>query len=399
VVTDFQNLAAGTWPPPNAVLSSAPDLPGPAYVLSQVGWRQVVSVATMPPLLYLSLLRMAGIALPLSRLVNPGILALLIVLEVALVAAALARRGHATVVGTSDWVAVRSLFGRRWRQRSFAEVERFSSRNRTGRGRGPMAVVTTADHQGRRLSLTLTYDDPALPALLGRLRATGAAEVDRRELAPMSRRRAAVVVVVVLAAIGVPIGYLFLGPLRLLPPSVAGAFTWSGCRAALATEGKSPEAGSPYVVASMQASGSTWRLVTTRQEDAATFAQHTEDPAARLAHLKTDGFVVDYQAYVQNAAGTVVDVQMLRFRTPQGAQDYETYVNRAVCEQEWKGRSGPRPTELFLHRGRAAFVRWVGGEYVIEVGQTSSTPFSTPQQIEGIAAALLAGPGSAPERR
>jgi hypothetical protein len=226
VVTDpDQNLVAATWPPPNSALSSAPDLPRPAYVLSLVGWRQVVSVAITPPLLYLPLLRMVGRSVPLSRLVNPGILVLLTVLEVALVAAALARRGHATLVGTNDWVAVRSLLGRRWRQLPFAEVERFSSRNRTRRGRGPMAVVTIADHEGRRLSLTLNYDDPALPALLSRLRATDAREVDRRELAPMSRRRTAVVVVVVLAAIGVPIGYVVLGPLRLLPPSVAGVFT------------------------------------------------------------------------------------------------------------------------------------------------------------------------------
>jgi len=262
-----------------------------------------------------------------------------------------------------------------------------------------MAVVTIADRQGRRLSLTLRYDDPALPALLGRLRDTGAQEVDRRELAPMTSRRTAVTVAAVLVAMGVLIGYLILGPLRLLPPSVAGAFTWSGCRAALAAEGKSPEGDPPLVVALKQASGSAWWLLTTRQADASTFAQRTGDPAARLAHLKADGFLVDEQTYLQNAAGAVVDVQMLRFTTPEGAQAYEAYVNRAVCEQEWQGRSGPSPTEVFLHRGKAAFVRWVGGDYLIEVGQTSSTPFSTPEQIEGIAAALLAGPRSESHRR
>jgi hypothetical protein len=396
VVTDPYGkiVEAVAWPPRNAVLCSVPDLPGPAYVLARVGWRQVMSVGIISPLLYLSMLRMVGPSVPPSRLGSPGARTVLVVLEVVPVAVSLARRGRATEVGTHDWVAVRGLFGRRWRQQSFAEVERFSSRTR--QGRSSVAVVTVADGHGRRLSLTLGYHDPALPALLARLRATGAREVDRRELAPVSRRRAGTVLVGVLAAICLPIGYLLLGPLRLLPPSIAGAFTWSGCRASLAAEGKSPERGAPYLAATIQTTGATWRLLTTRRVNASTFVQHTGDPAARLAHLQRDGFRVADRAYVQNAAGAVVDVQMLRFATAQGAEAYDTYVNRAVCEQDWKGRSGPRPTEVHLQRGKAALVRWVGGDSLIEVSQTSSTPFSTPQQVDAIAAALIEGPTAEP---
>jgi len=148
------------------------------------------------------------------------------------------------------------------------------------------------------------------------------------------------------------------------------------------------------VTATLQAAGETWRLLTTRQEDASAFAQHTQDPAARLAHLDADGFLVAYHAYLQNTAGTVVDVEMLRFTTPKDAQAYDTYVNRAVCEQGWHGRSGPRLTEVYLHQGRAAFVRWVGGDSIVEVTQTDSTPFSTPQQIQAITAALQVNSGS-----
>jgi hypothetical protein len=391
---DGNVVETATWPPRDSLPSNAPDLPGPAYVISRVPWRQVVGVAVVPPLLYLPLFRMVGSSVPLSRVMNPGLLGLLVTFEVVLVAVCLARQGRATVVGTNDWLAVRNLFDRRWRQLFFAEVECFSSRGRMRPRGGPATIVTIADREGRRVFLTLGNDDPALAALLGRLRATGARDVGTKELGPMSRRQTGVLLVVLVGVICLPIGYLAVGPLRLLPRPIAGAFTWSGCRAALAVEGGRPEGAAPYVVASMQASGETWRLVATQQTNASTYAQHTQDPAARLAHLQADGFLMDYQAFVQNAAGAVVDVQMLRFKTQEGAQAYDTYINRAVCEQDWRGRSGPRLTEVFLHRGKSGFVRWVGGEYIIQVGQARSTPFSTPQQIEAIAAALLAGPAS-----
>jgi len=158
---------AAKGPPRTSTLSSAPDLPGPAHVVARVGWRQVLPVVIMPPLAYLALLR-SGVAL--SRLVNPGILGLLTVLEVVIAGVCLARRGRATVVGTHDWIAARRMFGRHWRQQSFAEVERFSRRSRAQLSRGSMTVVTMADREDRRVYLTLGNQDPALPALLGPLR-------------------------------------------------------------------------------------------------------------------------------------------------------------------------------------------------------------------------------------
>jgi hypothetical protein len=251
-----------------------------------------------------------------------------------------------------------------------------------------------ADREDRRVHLTLGFGDPALPALLGRLRAAGAVEVDRRQLRPMSRRHDWAVVGLVLATVLVPTGYFALGPLRLLPSSVAGAFTWSGCRASLAVEGKRPENGAPFVTTPLQAAGETWWLVTTRQENASTFAQHTQDPKARLAHLQNAGFHIAYQAYLQDAHGAMVDVETLQFSTPEGAQAYDAYVNRAVCEDDWHGRAGPRPTQVYLHRGQAAFVRWIGGDSIVEISQTNSSPLCTPRQIEAIAAALPGYPAA-----
>jgi hypothetical protein len=380
--------AAAGWPPPSSMLSSDPDLPGPAYVVSRVALRQVLPLVTTPPLLYLVLFRLGASGVPTSRLVNPGILVLLAALEVVLAALCRARYGRPTLVGTTDWVAVRSIFGREWRQQSFAAVSRFSRRIVSRPGRGLMAMVTMADREDRRVSLTLGVADPALAALLARLRSAGAVEVDRKELAPMSRRHDVGLVALILGAVALPVAFLALGPLRLLPPSMAGAFTWSGCRASLAVEDEHPQSGTPYLTASLQAAGESWRLVTTRQENASAFAQHTGDPKARLAHLQNAGFLVAYHAYLQGADGAMVDVATLRFSTPAGAQAYDTYVNRAVCEDDWQGRAGPRPTEVYLHRGRAAVVRWIAGDSIVEIGQTNSTPFCTPQQVQAIAAAL-----------
>jgi hypothetical protein len=380
--------AAASWPPASSVLASDPDLPGPAYVVSRVALRQVLPLVTTPPLLYLVLFRLGGSGVPTSRLVNPGILGLLAALEVVMAALCRARCGRPTVVGTTDWIAVRSTFGREWRQQPFATVSRVSRRIVSRPGRGLMTTVTMADREDRRVHLTLGVTDPALAALLGRLGSAGAVQVDRRELSPMSRRHDVGVVVLILGGVALPVIFLALGPLRLLPSSVAGAFTWSGCRASLAVEGKRPESGTPYMTSSLQAAGETWRLVATRQEDASTFAQHTGDPKARLAHLRNAGFLVAYHAYLQGADGAMADVKTLRFRTPEGAQAYEAYVNRAVCEDDWQGHAGPRPTEVYLHRGQAAFVRWIGGDSILEISQIDAPTFCTPRQVQAIDAAL-----------
>jgi hypothetical protein len=214
----------------------------------------------------------------------------------------------------------------------------------------------------------------------------------------MSARRSWGVVALTLAAAGLPIGYLLVGPLRLLPPSVAGAFTWGGCRASLAAEGRPAEPGAPYVTAALPAAGETWHLLTTRQLDASAVAQDTQDPAQRMAHLQEDHFLRADEAYLQDGAGAVVDVELLRFTTQEGARAYDAYVNRAVCEDGWSGRSGPRATEVRLHRGTAAVDRWLGGESLIEVSQTGSTPFPTPQQVDAVAAALGDGQTNVEQR-
>jgi hypothetical protein len=389
-----EDAAAERWPPPSSVLSNESDLPGVAYVVARAGWRQVLPVMLLPVLVYLTLFRFARSGVVLSRLVNPGVLGLLVTTEVLLAGWCLARRGRATVVATSDWIAVRGLNGRRWRQQPFGEVARFSCRSRSGRGWA--TAVTVQARNGRRTCVNLGGEDPPVLALLNRLRSVGAAEVDSRQLVPMSRSRACAVVALTLSAAGLPVGYLALGPLRLLPAPIAGAFTWSGCRASLAVENQPAEPSAPYVIAALPSADGTWRLRSTREVDATAFVQDTEDPADRMLHLQEDGFLRADRAYLQNDAGAVVDVQLLRFATQDGARAYEGYVDRAVCEHGWHGRSGPRPTEVHLRRGPAAVDRWVGGESLVEVSQTSSTPFPTPEQLDAVAAALGAAAGSPP---
>lgn len=381
--------AAPAWPPPGSRLSSDPELPGPAYVVSRVGSRQVVPLLFLPPMFYLTMFRLGRAGVPLSRLVNPGVVSVLVVIELGLAGWGLARHGRSTVVGTSDWVAVRRTFGRRWRQQTFVTVARFSRRPLSRPASGRMTVVTITGPEGGRVSVALGNQDPALEGLVGRLRSVGAVEVDPRALPSTSRGATWAVVALILAGVSMPMAYFLVGPLRLLPRPVAGAFTWSGCRASSAVERERPEIGTPYVTASLRAAAQTWRLVTTRPETAATYAQHTQHPAERLAQLQRDGFLTASDAYLQSPAGAVVAVEMLRFSTQAGAQSYDSYVNRAVCEADWQGRSGPRPTEVYLHRGRAALARWVVGDTLLEVGQTNSTPFATPLEVQAIAAALL----------
>lgn len=374
--------AAPSWPPSGSILSSDPELPGPAYVVSRVGARQVVPLLLVPPMLYLVMFRLGRSGVPLSRLVNPGVVGVLVAVELGLASWGVARRGRPTVAGTSDWIAVRRTFGRRWRQQPFATVSRFSRRPLSRPGSGPMTVVTMTGPEGGGVHVALANEDPALEGLVGRLRSVGAVEADPKALPLISRRATWAAVALILAAVAVPMTYFLVGPLRLLPRSVAGAFTWSGCRASLAVEHERPEAGTPYVTASLQAAGVTWRLVTTRPENAATYAQHTQHPEARLAQLQRDGFLAASDAYLQNPAGAVVAVEMLRFSTHAGARSYDSYVNRAVCEADWHGRSGTRPTEVYLHRRRAALARWVVGDTLLEVGQTNSTPFATPLEVQ-----------------
>ena len=49
-IDPYQGVSAAVpWPPPNSILSSDPDLPGPAYVVSRVALRQVLPLVTTPP--------------------------------------------------------------------------------------------------------------------------------------------------------------------------------------------------------------------------------------------------------------------------------------------------------------------------------------------------------------
>lgn len=383
------DAAPPAWPPPHADSVFVPGLPSPAFVVSRLSYPVAVTIIGLPILLYGAYFRLLRAGVPLSRLVNPGVIGVVAVTVIALAVVLGPRAGQPTVLGGPDWVAGRGLFSRAWRMVPLAQADRFSSRTVRTRS-GSRILVTIVGPAGNRVSLSFPATDPGAGEVLAALRTTGAHEVPRTELRLASRARATVVTTAIVAFAVLPMVYLELGPLRVLPRAVAGQFTWSGCRAALAAEDDRPATATTFVTNPLVAGGEPWRLLGESQLDAAEFAQHTENPTDRLAHLRHDAFVRADQAFLQDPAGHVVAYVALRFATPAGALAYDRYVNRAVCEHEY-GRHGPRSTEVRMFHGTSALVRWVTGSTVNEVVQTPSHPFATRAAVYAVAQTLVGG--------
>jgi hypothetical protein len=377
---------ASAWPPTDAPTAFVPELPSPAFVLSRVRASAVVALVALPVVFMGTYGRLFRNGLPISRLINPGVIGVVAVTTVALAAILGPRVGRPSVVAGADWVAGRGLFGGRWRMVPLGQADRFSRRVVRSRSR-TNTVLTIAGPAGQRVGLTFALGDPALDEVLAALHATGAREEPMAARGGKSRTWVVAVSALLIAVFSLPAVYLEAGPLRLLPRSVAGAFSWSGCRAALAAETDHPTSAPSFVTNPLSADGVGWRLLGEQRLDAAQFAQRTEHPADRLTHLQADGFLTADQAYLTDPRGHVVAFTTLRFAEAGGALAYDRYVNRAVCEHEY-GRHGPRPTEVRLFHGKGALARWVAGNALDEVEQTRSRPFATKAEIYAVAAAI-----------
>lgn len=375
-------LPPPAWPPPNAPTVFVPGLPSPAYVVSRARTSAVVLVVLLPVLFTTAYARLFRNGLPISRLINPGVIGTVIVATVVLAVLLGPRAGQPTVVAGADWIAGRGLFSRRWRMVPLAHADRYSRRDVRSRSR-TNTLVSIVGPAGQLVTLTFPAGDPALDEVLAALRATGA------QLQPKTGNgwRVAVVATVLVLLFALPVVYFEIGPLRLLPRPIAGEFTWSGCRASLAAETDRPSSTTTFLVNPIVADGVPWRLQFEQRLDATTFAQRTENPQDRLTHLQRNGFLEADQAYLVDPQGHVMLFEALRFASPAGALAYDHYVNRAVCEHEY-GAHGPRPTEVRLFRGSGALARWVAGSSIDEVTRTSSRLSANKAQIYAVAAAL-----------
>jgi hypothetical protein len=379
------------WPPPGEQVTGEAVLPMPATAVWRLPlWTSCLLVA-LPAIMTLQYGRLVRDGMPASRLLNPGVLGVVVLLMSAVAAFVLPARRRLLVAGGPGWVARRPTVGARWRVVRLADVTTYSVREVSTRG-GRKRYVTLGERTGRRTALAFPATHPAGPALVAALQADGAREVAARELRTMGPLRVVALTAGVLAIALVPLGLLEVGPLSLLPASVAGEFSSGGCRAALAAEGQSAAANRPVQVRATEPVGAaTWRFSGDWAQSEREYAANTADPSARAAQLHRDRAVSFHHLQYAGPTGAVLVVQAVQFATPSGAADYYHYLNRAVCER-FDGRAGPAPTEVRLTTSRGyEYVRWLSGTTIYDVSPATATPRATASDVEGLAAALQAG--------
>lgn len=378
------------WPPPGEPFV-ARGLPEPATVVYRLApWRGLL-LASLPAFLLLAYARAVGNGVPASRLLNPGVLTAGLLAVLALAAAVLPPRQRVMVVGGPTWVGCRRFTGLPWRVVDLAAVAEYSYRSYATRG-GRMVAVTMRGTDGTRTAVAAPAGEPFLGDLVAGLAAHGAREVDPRRLPALNRRRVAGLSVVILLVALLPIVYLDHGPMQLLPGGLAGAFTSSGCRAALTAE-KSSGAGSTPVAwdSQEQVDGQTWRFAGEVAMTVAEYAGHTADPAARLARLTADGATGAMQVTYAGPTGARIAVDTLQFSTAAGAQAYLHYVNRATCER-FGGSAGPAPGEVRWTSGRTYGIdRWAAGSTIYDVSPVLGEPRATRTDVDALAAAGQGG--------
>lgn len=381
-----------SWPPPGEPVAGARELPEPATAVYRLGIARMGFVSLLPTLLLLSCGRLLANTVPPSRLFNPGVLALLALSTVAVVASFVPARRRVMVAGGSGWMARRVVPWSRFRVVRLADVSTYSARVIATRG-GRRTVLVLVDRDGEHTSVSVPVTSPCGTALAEALQAYGARQVPPRETRGGGTwRQTAAVVAVLLAVAAVPIGYLLVGPLRLLPPGAAGWFSSSGCRAAFAAERTTAAPAPPLVwQAEVDVAGMPWRLHGDYRMTLDAFAASSADPAARRAHLLADGAQSADQLEYDGPGGQVLAVDEVMFATADGAMSYDRYVNRATCER-FEGSSGPAPTEVRWHSGHTyGMVRWVTGHTLYDVSPALTTPRATGRDADGLAAAFLAG--------
>lgn len=380
------------WPP--AGEQAAPDsaLPEPATVVWRMPTALAASLAMFPVLFHGTCLRLLRAGVPPSRLINPGVVTFTLVASLALAAAVLPPRRRLIVAGGPGWVARRVLPGARWRIVQLSDVATYAVRVQRSRwpGSEPRAVIVLVTGDGRRTSVSIPTANPGDAALQGALAAAGARRVDWRQ--SPGRLRVTVLTLVWILIVGLaPIGYFMTGPLTLLPRGVAGWFSSSGCRAALTAERESGAANLRVLVRAAEPVGSaTWHYRGDWTRTVAQYAAGTADPRGRRTHLEADGATTVDHLEFAGPTGAVLVVNRVAFGTARGASAYVRYVNRATCER-FGGTAGPVPSEVRLTRGRYGLTRWVSGRIMYDVSPAASTPRATVADVEGLAAALLAG--------
>lgn len=378
-------LQAQVWPPAVEPLASGV-LPAPAAMVYRLPLVRVVPLALMPLLLTLQSVRAIRGGVPASRVFNPGVAVVVLLVTAVLAALVLPASRRVTVAAGPGWVARRPVPGGPWRVVRLADVVTFSEQTRVYRGYRT-DVVAMVERSGRRTSVSVPAGHTAGPALADALRAAGAPESER----PLRTLSVPAVTGLVLGITGlalVPVVLVETGPLRLLPPFLAGAFSSTGCRASLAAERDHPASGRVTMLAAEDVGGSTWRLRGDWPQSLQAYAAQTGNPSGRLQHLGAAGAMgVDHVEYT-GPTGAVLIVDVLRFGSARGAEDYDHYVDRAVCER-FSGDRGPLPTEVRFS-GRDPVARWVAGTAVYDVGPaaTVAAPPASAADVEGLALAL-----------
>jgi hypothetical protein len=376
-------LQTRAWPPAGEPMVSG-TVPTPATVVHRLPLRRAAVLAVLPLLLTLQSVRSFRNGIPPSRVLNPGVAVLVLLAVVAVAVLVLPASRRVVVAGGPGWVARRAWPGGPWRVVRLADVASFSEQTRVNRGYRT-EVVAMRERSGRGTSVSVPAGDPASTALAEALRAAGAQESPR----PIRTLPVAAVVGLALAIVVVamlPVAFVGAGPLRLLPHSVAGAFSSSGCRASLAAERDAAPAGPVTFLAAEDIDGSTWRLRGDWPMSPRAFAAQTRDPTGRLRHLTDDGATaVDHVEYA-GPSGAVLVVTVLRFSSAGGAADYSHYVNRAVCETV-SGSRGPLPTEVRF-TGRDPLTRWVEGSAVYDVAPAAASPRASAADVDGLTLAL-----------
>jgi hypothetical protein len=176
----------------------------------------------------------------------------------------------------------------------------------------------------------------------------------------------------------------------LLPGRLAGAFTSSGCRAALAAEKQQGSGPAPLWRQTLQTREATWHLIDHVPATVAQVADQSADPSARLQHLTVDGATGGYQVTYLGPDGSRIAVDAITFGTPTGAVQYLHYVNRATCKR-FSGTSGPAPGEVRWTSGKTyGFARWAGGTTIYDMSPVLQGREATRTEVDDLAAAAQA---------
>lgn len=374
------------WPPDGDPLPRGRGLPDGAVAVQQGPIARRLLLAVLPMLLLLAYAAVVADRVPVSRVLNPGLLSLAGLAVLALALLVLLPGRGLQVAGGAGWVARRGLGSPAWRVVHLSSVTDVGVRRYATRS-GPMVSITMIGPDGARTVLTARAREAWPASLVAALVAAGARQLDPRDLRGPGVGRVAALTAGALALAALPLLYLQAGPFQVLPDRVVGPFTSGGCRAALAAE-QDPDPGAPASWSRTERVGEdTWQLTAQVELTLAEFTAHTADPSARLAHLTAAGAMRAAQLTYVGPTGARIAVDALTFATDDGARQYLQYVNRATCER-FGGTAGPWPGEVRWTSGASyGLDRWASGATVYAVSPVVVGPRATRADVYGLTAA------------